>query len=625
MKTQGFVITLVLLTGWGLVAGCGNSTTYGELERKVSVCASGPTLSGIDVSYWQGDINWDQVAGSGISFAFIRVSDGIGTYDTDFQYNWSEAKRVGIVRGVYQFFRPSQDPIAQANLLINEIGGAMTPGDLPPVIDVESNGGLTKAQVADRIQQWLDHVESALGVTPIIYASPGLWSTYVDSSAFSSYPLWVAHYYVTCPTLPTGWNNWIFHQYTDSGTVPGINTSSVDRNVFNGDLGDLMALTFGDPICGDGVCNGGESHTTCPGDCPVCEPVPGAGRIIDDNDICVQWGGDPQFWRTENDGYGGRLRWTHAEPSVAYNYAVWNLTFDQGGWYRVEAYTDATYAESVQAKYQVHHGTTTQVVSVNQTEQNGWTVIGEFEFAAGGTQWVRLEDLTGESASSDTRVVVDALRLIPVIPEEAPPASCDSIPPAGRIIDDNDLCLELGGDAQYWRTENDGHGGGLHWTYAVSSQVYNFGIWHLNFTQQGRYSLEIYTPAPWGESKQAKYQIQHGGNTTVVTVDQTATDGWIWLGDFDFQDGADQWVRIEDLTGEPGWTETRVVVDALRVTPVPGGTGSVGGGPDAAPTDSAASGGLVIGMGCNTSSSDTPPAALIWLLLPLALIRRRRR
>ncbi|MFH2010283.1 MAG: GH25 family lysozyme [bacterium] len=554
---------------FGLVAGCASKTEFQTVEQSLSVCASGPTLDGIDVSYWQPNINWDQVAASGISFAFIRVSDGVNTYDTDFQYNWSEAQRVGIIRGVYQFFRPNQDPIAQANLLINELGGVMTPGDLPPVIDVEASGGLTKSQVASRVQLWLDHVENALGVTPIIYTSPGLWSSYVNSSAFSSYPLWLAHYYVTCPTTPLGWSNWEFHQYTDSGTVPGITGSSVDRNVFNGTLADLQSLTYGGgapPVCGDGVCNGGEDNASCPGDCPVCAPVPAAGRVLDQTDVCLDWEGDSQYWRTEPDGYGGSLVWTNAVSTQAFNSAVWNLTFDQAGWYRVEAYTDATWAESEHAKYRVRHGGVSDVAEVDQTVTDGWTEVGVFEFTAGGSQWVRLEDLTGESSSSNTAVVFDALRVTPA----SGPASCDSVPAAGRVIDQTDVCVDWGGDAQYWRTEQGGHGGSLVWTNTVASQAYNYAVWNLTLDQGGWYRVEAYTDATWAESEHAKYQVHHNGASDVAEVDQTVSDGWTEVGVFEFAAGGSQWIRLDDLTGEPGSTDTRLVFDALRLTPVSG-------------------------------------------------------
>jgi len=609
-------------------------TTFDSVTRCLDVCAAGPTQDGIDVSKWQGTINWDQVAGAGVTFAFIRVSDGINTYDDKFQYNWSEAQRVGLLRGVYQFFRPSQDPVAQADLLISEIGGAMTTGDLPPVIDVEASSGLSNTAVAAAVQQWIDRIEAVLGVTPILYTSPGLWSSYVNSGAFGAYPLWVAHYYVTCPRMPTGWTDWEFHQYTDSGTVAGINTTSVDKNVFNGTLAELQALTWGGgptgPVCGDGVCDSGEDHQICPGDCPTCENVPAAGRVIDETEVCLEWGGDMQYWRTESAGHAGSLRWTHTVSTQMYNYVRWNLGFDQAGWYRLEAYTPSAWAESRQAKYQVNHAGETTVVDVDQTQIDGWTEVGVFEFTAGAGQFVRLEDLTGEPASSDTRLVVDGLRVTPV----ADPSGCETIPQNGRVVDETEPCLEWGGDPQYWRTEQSGYGGSLRWTHTVSSQVYNYVDWSFSFQQPGRYRLEAYTSALYAESEQARYQVTHGTTTTTTVVDQTAVDGWVEIGEYDFLAGPNQGLRLEDLTGEPGWTDTRLAVDAIRVTLVPGYGGGPGdpysddpGDPDSPQGNDMQGDGITTSMACNASAPGSPagPGAPLWLALPLLFLWLRRR
>src|SRR5262245_53102110 len=107
-------------------------------ECAVRVCADGPTVAGIDVSYYQKDIDWTKVKAAGVDFAFIRVSDGLNFIDSKFSSNWPSARSAGIVRGAYQFFRPGLDPVAQANLLIERMG-PLEADDLPPVIDVETN------------------------------------------------------------------------------------------------------------------------------------------------------------------------------------------------------------------------------------------------------------------------------------------------------------------------------------------------------------------------------------------------------------------------------------------------------------------------------------------------------
>jgi lysozyme len=105
------------------------------------VCAETDTVAGIDVSRWQGEIAWNDVAEAGIDFAFVRVSDGLHHIDADFANNWAGTQENGIARGAYQFFRPNLDAFAQAELLLERMG-PLEDGDLPPVIDVEVTGGL---------------------------------------------------------------------------------------------------------------------------------------------------------------------------------------------------------------------------------------------------------------------------------------------------------------------------------------------------------------------------------------------------------------------------------------------------------------------------------------------------
>src|SRR5262245_49864735 len=84
-------------------------------------CKLGPTTAGIDVSYYQGDISWARVRRAGVQFAFIRISDGATILDSQFATNWSGARGANVLRGAYQFFRPEEDPIAQANVLVNAL------------------------------------------------------------------------------------------------------------------------------------------------------------------------------------------------------------------------------------------------------------------------------------------------------------------------------------------------------------------------------------------------------------------------------------------------------------------------------------------------------------------------
>src|SRR5690349_2479112 len=84
-------------------------------------CKLGPTTPGIDVSYYQGDIAWSRAHKAGVQFAFVRVSDGATISDSKFEANWTGAKRANVLRGAYQFFRPEESPLDQANLLVRAL------------------------------------------------------------------------------------------------------------------------------------------------------------------------------------------------------------------------------------------------------------------------------------------------------------------------------------------------------------------------------------------------------------------------------------------------------------------------------------------------------------------------
>jgi lysozyme len=201
-------------------------------------CQIGPTTPGIDVSYHQETIDWQRVRRAGIRFAFIRLSDGAQLRDSMFATNWAEARRAGLARGAYQFFRPDQSVDTQADLMIAAMAGS-DPTDLPPVIDIEVDGGLDASTVAERAQAWIDRVRQRLGVEPIVYTGGDLWRN-GGAEALGQQPLWIAHYTQGCPTLPPPWTRWTFWQHTDRGAVPGIERP-VDLDLFAGSLGELHA------------------------------------------------------------------------------------------------------------------------------------------------------------------------------------------------------------------------------------------------------------------------------------------------------------------------------------------------------------------------------------------------
>lgn len=411
MRALTFLVCApAVLCAVGCLADPSPSGEMGKKELAVTYCASGDTTEGIDVSKWQGEIDWDAVAGDGIRFAIIRVTHGTEVIDEWFDTNWRRAREVGITRGAYQYFEGGQDPLEQADLFVDLVG-ALEPGDLPPVIDVESpDGNPPSAEYQANVRAWLDRVEEGLGLPPIIYTGKYYWDDHLDGTAeFEDHPLWQAWWSADCPNTPNGWSQWTFWQYSSTGRVAGI-SGDVDLDRFDGPMEDLLGLGAGGE-CGDGACNGGESPASCEADCPPCQWIEPEGGILDESGPCFRGGGDPQYLRSVGEGWESSLIWTHTTDfDHASNFGEWQLSFREAGRYRVEAYTQAPWAQSRQAGYQITHAGAAETITVDQSAVDGWSAIGDLEFAAGHGQLVRLDDNTGEPNDGNVQLVFDAVR-----------------------------------------------------------------------------------------------------------------------------------------------------------------------------------------------------------------------
>ncbi|MCA9650027.1 MAG: glycoside hydrolase family 25 protein [Myxococcales bacterium] len=375
------------------------------------VCADGETLMGIDVSYYQGDIDWNAVAADGVTFAWVRVSHSLQFFDPQFEANLAGARAAGVHTGVYQYFEPSEDPVAQADLLLESMG-PLLPGDMPPMIDVESQDPVAAGAYVDAIQAWIDRIEEVTGVQPFIYTGYYYWNDNVGGSGqFASYPLWIANYNAGCPLIPDVWASWTIHQYCACESVAGI-SGAVDGDTFNGNLDDLMGLAVGAGVCGDGICDGTEDEFSCVSDCPPCGVIPPEGGTIDDDDACHERYGPEQYWRTEADGIGGQLHWTAAteleDPS---NFAIWRLYFEESGLYSVEVHVQSPWAETHQAAYRISHAGGEDVELLDQAAADGWRLLTNVQFDAASDHWVRLDDNTGEPVAEEIGIVYDALRV----------------------------------------------------------------------------------------------------------------------------------------------------------------------------------------------------------------------
>jgi lysozyme len=223
----------------GCAGGAGTGEDTGETNDALTTVCGATTsgaVQGYDVSTYQGAFNW---ATNKVPFGAARISDGTGTIDDRFDANWSSMKTNGVLRSAYQFFEPGEDETAQANLVISKVG-KLGAGDLPVMLDIEVTGSQTPATIQTKAKHWLELVEAGTGKRPFVYS----YASFLQSnlgSGFGKYPLWIAGYGESCPSVPSGWTNWVVWQYSDG-------SGKLDHDVFNGSLTTLQTTYGAAPV-----------------------------------------------------------------------------------------------------------------------------------------------------------------------------------------------------------------------------------------------------------------------------------------------------------------------------------------------------------------------------------------
>jgi GH25 family lysozyme M1 (1,4-beta-N-acetylmuramidase) len=210
------------------------------------------TIMGIDVSSYEGTINWVSVKGGGYTFAFAKASEGVGLTDSYFVTNQVNGTKAGVVMGAYHFAHPENNTaVAEANYFLSVARPYIKSCNLPPVLDLEdpSSGPslstyFTSAQLTAWVQTWMTTVKDSTGIAPIIYIGPSN-ASYVNSS-LNTWGLWIDDYNSNPANPPANkgvWTTWDFKQYDWTGTIPGISgTNNVDQDVFNGTMNQFNTL-----------------------------------------------------------------------------------------------------------------------------------------------------------------------------------------------------------------------------------------------------------------------------------------------------------------------------------------------------------------------------------------------
>ncbi|MBC2682598.1 glycoside hydrolase family 25 protein [Corynebacterium anserum] len=245
----------------------GSAATVATLVATDIVPVPSWALPGVDVASHQhpggvSAIDWQAVAASGQKFAFIKATEATGYVNPFFSTDSFKAQEAGIMPGSYHYAKPSIGSArAQARYYAATLATGPQPS-LPPVLDLEESGGLTVAQLQQWVREFVDEIRAQTGRDPIMYTYYSFWIDKMgDTTEFSHLPLWLAYFSDTLPDyIPGGWDEPTFWQYSDSGSVDGIQTK-VDLNEYNGDDAQLQALAKSSP---SGTMVGDVAHDLAP-------------------------------------------------------------------------------------------------------------------------------------------------------------------------------------------------------------------------------------------------------------------------------------------------------------------------------------------------------------------------
>ena len=213
---------------------------YGDAEYP-----EGFEIHGIDISHYQGKIDWEQlknamIKGCPVRFVIIKSTEGSSRLDENFRENFNQARDFGLIRGVYHFWSNKSTAREQAYYFLDQVH--LTDGDLPPVLDIEHKPADKGVEDFQRdVLTWLHIVEDKYHVKPIIYTYYKFKEQYLSAPVFEDYPYWIAHYYVDKVQYKGKWKFW---QHTDVGKLPGIK-GYVDFNIYNGSYYELKQLCIG--------------------------------------------------------------------------------------------------------------------------------------------------------------------------------------------------------------------------------------------------------------------------------------------------------------------------------------------------------------------------------------------
>jgi lysozyme len=253
----------------------------------------------IDISRWNDINDWNLVKNS-VSGILIKTSQNTWE-DFTFKDKYYNARSVNLPIGLWHFYQPDVSPQGQITAYLNIYN--YLPAKHRPMLDCEEisyynpDGSKvlieppSKVKYTQWIKQWLESIETATGIIPMVYTRKSFWDQWVDGSDWSHYPLWVANYGVTKPILPNAWKEWVFWQ-TGQFNCPGI-PNPVDHDFYDGTPEEVRL--FLDGVSGSSVIP------------PVSENYLNA-RVISVNGVNVRTGHGTNYPIVRTEVFGAELK-----------------------------------------------------------------------------------------------------------------------------------------------------------------------------------------------------------------------------------------------------------------------------------------------------------------------------
>ena len=334
---------------------------------------------GIDVSRFQGTINWTSVKNAGITFAWAQATRGLTSPNANFTANMVNGKAAGVYMGAYHYAFPGDNSAQTEADYFWNLAGPYIKADgktLMPMLDMEVwTGHVGATSYTQWANQWCNAIiakAAAKGVVvkPVIYISACAGCNFNSNLAVRG--AWIANYNGQNPQTGTPWSTcsgcnvwgngyWDFWQYTSSGSVAGI-TGNVDRDVFNGTLAELTAAWIATP-----------SGTT------------GNPIILDNNNAGFSTVGVWQSGTSATDKFGTDYRF-HETASIS-EPATWSANLSTTKSYNVSAWWSQGANRSATAPYIVYHSAGSTTVQVNQQANGGgWQLLGSWNMNSGNNE-----------------------------------------------------------------------------------------------------------------------------------------------------------------------------------------------------------------------------------------------